>query len=359
MKLNLFRTMLIIALFSMMSFSSVNAQLLYRNVTGSHLFLGQLPVNYTSAGANPNLFIGPNFGIEYNSGGYGGLDLFIPSGSSYGYHQNVINLGSNGKVGIGMRANSYALAVNGQVWTTAGVLITSDGNLKRNITSLGDRRSGYLDRLLKLEGKAYEKQISSSEGNADEVARMVESGKLNGEDAASALDELNKSNPTVYKKEFGFVAQDVKELFPELVEEGEDGVLAINYTGLIPLLVESIKDLQKKVAELENRDGVVDVRSSGDVTSNEQNFVPEASLYQNVPNPSSVGTTIRYELPANYSSANLFIYNMSGNQVKNYILNGTSNQVVIAANELPAGTYIYTLAIDGLKIDSKRMILTN
>jgi hypothetical protein len=338
-------------------FLSVKAQLLYRNVTGSHLFLGQLPANYTTAGANPNFFIGPNFGIEYNSGGYGGLDLFIPFGSSYGYYQNVIHLGSNAKVGIGMRSNAYALAVNGQVWTTAGLLITSDENLKRNIVNLNDdRNGGFMNRLLKLNGKFYEKQISSSEGNADEVAKMVAQGKLNDENAPDVLASLNKSNPTVYKKEFGFIAQEVKELFPELVEEGDDGVLAINYTGLIPLLVESIKELNKKITDLESRVGEsVTIRSTG----NEQISVPGAILYQNIPNPSAVGTSIAYELPENYSSAYLYIYNMSGNQIKSYLLNGSSGEVKVSANELPAGTYIYTLAVNGIRIDTKRMILTN
>jgi len=340
------------AILVVVSFSSVKAQLYYQD---SHLFVGQRPINWQTVGNTPQVFIGPDFGIEFCENG---LNFWRPNPvSNWGNYK--LFLDASGKFGIGRKPTTYALEVNGQVWTTAGLLITSDGNLKRNIVNLSDSKGGYLDRLHKLSGKSYDKQISTSEDNAAEVARMVALGKLSEKDASVALASLNESNPTAYKKEFGFIAQEVKELFPELVEEGADGLMAINYVGLIPLLVESVKELNKKVAELEKRNSDMPTIRSSDATDNTSVSLPGATLYQNTPNPSSTGTTIKYELPENYSSAILYIYSMSGNQVKSYTLNRSSNQVIVAANELPAGTYIYTLSIDGLKIDTKRMILTN
>jgi hypothetical protein len=174
---------------------------------------------------------------------------------------------------------------------------------------------------------------------------MVADGKIKKEDAQAALAALNESNPTVYKKEFGFIAQEIKELFPELVEKGKDGVYAVNYTGLIPVLVESIKELQKRISELENQVESSSLRtlsSSGTDTGNETaNIAEGAVLHQNIPNPFHTETTIAYELPEKYSSANLYIYSSSGAQVKNYILNGSANKVTVSAYELAAGTCLY------------------
>ena len=51
----------------------------------------------------------------------------------------------------------------------------------------------------------------------------------------------------------GLLAQEVKQVQPEAVIERENGYLAINYEKIIPLLVESIKELEQKIIKLENK----------------------------------------------------------------------------------------------------------
>ena len=55
----------------------------------------------------------------------------------------------------------------------------------------------------------------------------------------------------------GFIAQEVQEVIPELVKEvdsiGEndgDKHLAVDYAKLVPVLVESIKELKKEIEEI-------------------------------------------------------------------------------------------------------------
>ena len=49
----------------------------------------------------------------------------------------------------------------------------------------------------------------------------------------------------------GMIAQEVREVLPHLVHEGEsDDTLSVNYLGLIPYLIEEIKELKKQIAEL-------------------------------------------------------------------------------------------------------------
>jgi hypothetical protein len=110
------------AVFMMVSgIISVNAQLLYKD---SHLFIGQAP-QYTGlsyAGPAPNVIIGPKFGIEHN---LGGLNFYILwNQNNWGDYKLFIP--ESGYVGIGREPTTYRLEVNGQAWTTAGLLITFD-----------------------------------------------------------------------------------------------------------------------------------------------------------------------------------------------------------------------------------------
>lgn len=53
--------------------------------------------------------------------------------------------------------------------------------------------------------------------------------------------------------EYGLIAQDVKKEFPEMVSEGEDGYLTIDYIQLIPVIIESIKELKSEIDSLRNK----------------------------------------------------------------------------------------------------------
>lgn len=50
----------------------------------------------------------------------------------------------------------------------------------------------------------------------------------------------------------GFIAQKVQTEFPELVSEDEEGYLSIDYIGIIPVLVEAMKEQQKQISLLES-----------------------------------------------------------------------------------------------------------
>jgi hypothetical protein len=68
---------------------------------------------------------------------------------------------------------------------------------------------------------------------------------------------VDKLNPIQYdingKHDMGFLAHEVQEHFPFLIDGEKDGekMQSINYTGFIALLVKEIKQLKKKVAILE------------------------------------------------------------------------------------------------------------
>ncbi|KQS26841.1 hypothetical protein ASG33_20060 [Dyadobacter sp. Leaf189] len=49
----------------------------------------------------------------------------------------------------------------------------------------------------------------------------------------------------------GVIAQEVEKIFPELVKTDASGLKSVNYTGLIPHLIEAVKELNAKNQELE------------------------------------------------------------------------------------------------------------
>jgi hypothetical protein len=55
------------------------------------------------------------------------------------------------------------------------------------------------------------------------------------------------------KLQTGLIAQEVQDVFPELVNTGEDGMLSVNYIGLIPHFVEAFKEIKKENEDLKAR----------------------------------------------------------------------------------------------------------
>lgn len=181
------------------------------------------------------------------------------------------------------------------------------------------------------------------------------------DDTLSKDSKLTASNSDE-RTQFGFIAQEVREIFPNLVVEDEDGMLAIDYTGFIPLLVDAVKDLSAKVKEQES---VISELSS--ILS--PNMLPSSTatidllnrfeLKQNKPNPFNTTTQIECLLPENVTNALIYVFDLQGSQVLCIPIaeRGTAT-VQIEASSLRPGMYIYSLIADGKEIDSKRMIIT-
>jgi len=62
-----------------------------------------------------------------------------------------------------------------------------------------------------------------------------------------------KSNEAIEK--IGLLAQEVQKAFPELVKQAEDaeGTLSINYQGMIPVLINAIKEQQIELQRLRDK----------------------------------------------------------------------------------------------------------
>ena len=103
----------------------------------------------------------------------------------------------------------------------------------------------------------------------------------------------------------------------------------------------------------------VGTRKNSTVTGfNSMPATANAFLFQNTPNPFSTQTEIKYFVPENANNAVIYVFSLNGNLLLTKPISQLGNGgVTINGNELEAGMYIYTLAVDGQEVDSKRMIL--
>lgn len=74
-----------------------------------------------------------------------------------------------------------------------------------------------------------------------------------------SLDIINFLKPVYYnfkdnpnKKEVGFIAQDVKEVLPEAVNENEKGYLSIDYSKLSVILYKGLQNMNDRLTKIEN-----------------------------------------------------------------------------------------------------------
>ncbi|MCF7831790.1 MAG: tail fiber domain-containing protein [Candidatus Pacebacteria bacterium] len=61
-----------------------------------------------------------------------------------------------------------------------------------------------------------------------------------------------KANPN-NNQQIGFIAQNLEQYFPEIVREGHDGYLQVNYANMTPILTKAIQELDLKVSLLESQ----------------------------------------------------------------------------------------------------------
>lgn len=258
-----------------------------------------------------------------------------------------------GNVGIGTGTPSWKLTVLGSIASYGTVIISSDRRLKSDIRPL----QSAMDKLSQLNGVSYRKHLPDLHLNEIDARGVTDEVKLN----TIRCDTLSSNDEVGQNENYGFIAQEFREVFPELVREDNDGYLGIDYISLIPVMVEAMKELREEIDMLKSANEDFELRDKNAMENNNgmENSIQSATLYQNAPNPFSSETEIRYYIPNNAGQASMLIFDMQGTLKKQMQITAKGNgSLTINASELPAGMYIYSLIVDGKEIDSKRMILT-
>lgn len=167
--------------------------------------LGTFSAGMVSSGAEIDLNKNSNF------------DTYISSGTSTG---NVTIGNATGNVGIGGAPNVlYKLTVSGKLKTNA-IDETSDQRYKKDIKTVPDA----LKKVLALRGVNY----------------------------LWRLDEFPKNNFDT-TLQLGVIAQEIEKIVPEVVLTDEKGFKSVEYSKLVALLIEAVKE-QEKIIDQQKMD---------------------------------------------------------------------------------------------------------
>jgi len=80
-------------------------------------------------------------------------------------------------------------------------------------------------------------------------------------------------------------------------------------------------------------------------------------LNQNVPNPFAESTVISYNIPVDFTSAEMLFTTADGIVIKKVTISQKGKgQLTVYANDLTHGIYNYALVVDGKTIDTKMMV---
>ena len=185
-----------------------------RNTTASANYSTAIGYRTTASGINSFAIGEETTASDYASlsiGRYNSVNSTVTAGGSAASFDtdNAAFVIGNG-TGSSTKSDAFVVYFNGNATLSGDLTINSDERLKDNIQPLGST----LNKLHQIEGKTY------------------------------SFKKDEEHTPKI-----GVLAQEVQAVFPELVTEGGDGILSVNYQGLVPVLINAINEQEVKMSE--------------------------------------------------------------------------------------------------------------
>ncbi|MNJ88786.1 hypothetical protein D3C87_63430 [compost metagenome] len=273
----------------------------------------------------PNYCATNNFVPKLNSGTYTCSQIY-DDGTSVGIANTgpfpfTVTLTNNVQPGpwSSVSSGTLKLRVRG-ITMSDGYLISSDSRFKKDVTGL----EGSLEKLMKMRGVAY---------NWDQARNP----------------EMEFGN----EKQLGFIAQEVEKVFPEMVYTMEDGYKAVNYTALIPVVVEALKEQQATIAKLQD-----ELARVKDIQSGKLDPLSISSTMTIHPNPSDAAVTIAFTGIDPTAQSAVMIFDMNGKWVKTFELSPrNSDKLELTKGTLDPGMYLVSLISNSKELHTQRLII--
>jgi len=193
------------------------------------------------------------------------------TGTASGFTAGNVTTNANltGDVTSSGNAASIAAGVIVDADINGSAAITATKIANGSVTSAEFQYIGGLTSDAQAQLDALDVRIDNLGGRSESSSSSDMRFKKNISTVSGALEKLSKLNPVNYdwrkdefknkgfddKKQWGFVAQEVEEVMPELVGTDEDDYLTLNYNGFVPLLT---KAMQEQQDEIENQQKEID-----------------------------------------------------------------------------------------------------
>ena len=252
--------------------------------------------------------------------------------------------------------------------------------------SVDGRYAGYFDGNVKITGSLQGDVVNSADVNAKNTQALR---PIN-----SALDGIASANPFMYivrtqvpdigagmapdsttqtgtvaptsdpvvpfgKSYYALDVNAVKQSFPALIIKDAKGNEYVNYTQLVPILVQAIKELKTELDDLKEAVASSGTRKVNAATNIATNTLDEGwgSISQNTPNPFTGQSTVRVSVPDDASDAYVDILTLNGASVKRIPVSNGLSEVSLSSFDFVPGTYLYTLVVNGKVTETRRMIV--
>ena len=253
--------------------------------------------------------------------------------------------------------------------------------------SVDGRYAGYFDGNVKVTGSLQGDVVNSADVNAKNTQTLR---PIN-----SALDGIASANPFMYivrtqvpdigtgivldsatqtgtvapisdpvapfgKSYYALDVNAVKQSFPALIIKDAQGNEYVNYTQLVPILVQAIKELKTELDDLKEAVASSGTRKVNAATNIATNTLDEGwgSISQNTPNPFTGQSTVRVSVPDDASDAYIDILTLNGASVKRIPVSNGLSEVSLSSFDFAPGTYLYTLVVNGKVSETRRMVVS-
>jgi len=380
------------------------------NLGSFNAFVGNL-AGYSNTWGDQNAFFGYGAGYNNKTGnkntylgyGSGSLDPGSTSATTVGALANVIAGVTTNATAVGanaiVNANNKVRLGNATVTKVEGPVVytVSDGRFKNNISESDVKGLEFIKRLrpvvYNFDTRKFEEFLTN---NMPDTLRK----KYLETDFA----------PSTAIRQSGFIAQEVEKAAKEVgynfngvySPETEGDNYSLAYGQFVVPLVKGMQEQQKmidkqqqeiesqrkeislkddRIATLEAKMNSIDEklaqfdrsleqccfnsqqskaqRESTPAISTNIATANEASLEQNVPNPFNENSAIACYLPETVKEAVIKVFSSEGVEIKSYgVKEKGYNKIIISANSLAPGIYVYSLITDGNAVASKTMVIT-
>ena len=204
-----------------------------------------------AVGGNAEAYIG----AVQNSNGYADIAFQSFNGS----YAERMRIKSGGQINMGTSTNFHQFEPEADMDFNF-IMNAGQINASPNYTIKSSTSGAAITSRLQLIGSTGNMTITGSLTQNGSISDI--SLKENIKPVENALDKIEKLNAVTFdwkksdsilqlKEDYGFIAQEVEKVIPEIVRTNDDDKKAINYNGITSVLVKAIQELTAKVERLE------------------------------------------------------------------------------------------------------------
>lgn len=274
----------------------------------------------------------------YNYGLFGRLSGSNNGAAVYGTISNVENGINTG--------GQYAGYFNGATKVVGDLTVT--GSVKGLVLGAAASEADAISTFSLEEGQTEDNNLTDKISQLNLLSYYLpQAYDLNinsaaGSDSIEAQQPISKiETQNIEKRHFGLSLERLKEVFPDLVYEQEDGSYGVNYMEMVPILVKTINELNNRLSVLEGKNKAIEQPSKTKILSN-------------------TTSVLELKVNDNIKDAAINVYNINGVFVKKIkVTNRGVFSINLSKEDLADGLYIYALVADGNIVSTKRVAIEN